>query len=322
MPRFEPKILNSYEISCILRRARRLLPMVCFSLLGSLSLSACQGVDDGLSRPTQSTSEKRADDPLAAEVNGSHIYISDVTRRAILQGERQEGEAVLQKDPLFQILLNELIDQRLLSQQAVNLSLDQSFDTQQRLMIARERILSTVLLEQHLADAITEESMRRMYDEQAKLRESGKEVRARHIVVKDKAAALDIAKRLAGGAGFAVLAKELSLDKTTANRGGDLGFFTRDQLSPALTRAAFGLTRGERAVPFRTEQGWHVLEMTGNRTTPQPSYEDMEDEILSFMTYEEIDGLIKSLRESAALSVYVGPDATGSDVVNIEDENE
>jgi len=78
-----------------------------------------------------------------------------------------------------------------------------------------------------------------MYDAQAKLRESGREVRARQIIVKDQEIADKVVKRLVDGESFSDIAAKLSLDKKTSRKGGDLGFFTRDMLAPKITRAAF-----------------------------------------------------------------------------------
>jgi peptidyl-prolyl cis-trans isomerase SurA len=71
---------------------------------------------------------------------------------------------------------------------------------------------------------------------------------------------LAISRRLANGEKFAKLAAELSDDTGSARAGGDLGFFTRGSLEPALEQAAFTLPIGRVSEPIHTPYGWHLVE--------------------------------------------------------------
>lgn len=87
------------------------------------------------------------------------------------------------------------------------------------------------------------------------------QVRARHILVPTDQAARDVLTRLQNGEDFATVAQQLSQDVTTRDRGGDLGFFSRDDLTtPELADVAFGLNPGEIAGPVRTALGFHVVQ--------------------------------------------------------------
>ncbi|MFC3813671.1 peptidylprolyl isomerase [Lysobacter sp. GCM10012299] len=99
---------------------------------------------------------------------------------------------------------------------------------------------------------------------------------ARHILVrvddktddaKAKAKATTLQARLAGGADFAVLAQESSDDASTRNKGGELGWFTRDEFGPEFGSAVAGLQPGQVSAPVRTQAGWHVIKLEGSRET-------------------------------------------------------
>jgi peptidyl-prolyl cis-trans isomerase SurA len=75
-----------------------------------------------------------------------------------------------------------------------------------------------------------------------------------------RARALDIRKRLAAGEKFAKLAAELSDDTGSARAGGDLGFFVRGSMEPALEQAIFSLPIARVSEPVRTPYGWHLVE--------------------------------------------------------------
>ena len=168
----------------------------------------------------------RLGDTEVAEIDGTKIYLSDVERMAASQGLIEKGSPLTPGQPIFQKILDELIDQRLLALDALRQSLDQEDETRRRLSAARERILGNILVENHLKNTVNETTIRRMYDEQASLRDRGDEVQARHILLKDDETAKEIAKKLSEGGDFAALAREMSEDEGSRDSGGNLGYFT------------------------------------------------------------------------------------------------
>lgn len=100
-----------------------------------------------------------------------------------------------------------------------------------------------------------------------------RQVRARHILVSTEAEAQDVLRRLEAGEAFEVLAAELSKDVTTKDRGGDLGFFIRENLTtPELADAAFALQPGQIGSPVQTMLGYHIvqtLEFTDAPASPE-----------------------------------------------------
>jgi len=157
--------------------------------------------------------------------------------------------------------------------------------------------------------------VRRMYDEQAGLRDRGVEIHARHILVKSENEAQSLVERLAEGADFTGLAKEFSEDEGSRDKGGDLGYFTHDMLNETFTETAFKTQVNKISAPFKTEYGWHIIEVLNRRKAAQPSFEDMRSEILNFMTYDEIQTLLKTLRAQGEVKLLFG-----QAVVDTEDD--
>ena len=146
-----------------------------------LVLGACQkGADEtDTSSPAENT---RSDRVEIAKVDGTTLYQADVERMAAERGLIKAGESLPQSDPSFQSLLEELIDQRLLAEAAIRRALDERPENKRRLAAARERILSNILVEEHLKETVNERTIRRMYDQQSELADRGDEIRARHIL--------------------------------------------------------------------------------------------------------------------------------------------
>ncbi len=80
----------------------------------------------------------------------------------------------------------------------------------------------------------------------------------RHLVVKTEDEAKKALTRINGAETFEGVAKEVSLDTSTKDQGGDLGAVSRAQLDPAFGAAAFGAAKGATFGPVQTKNGWHV----------------------------------------------------------------
>jgi hypothetical protein len=93
-------------------------------------------------------------------------------------------------------------------------------------------------------------------------RVEGYQIRVNHILVKTEQEANTIRERLAKGESFEALAREYSIDKASAAKGGDLGSFGHGDLSPALSNfeaAAFRLKPGEVSAVIKTDLGYHII---------------------------------------------------------------
>ncbi|HXG07467.1 MAG TPA: peptidylprolyl isomerase [Nitrososphaera sp.] len=84
-------------------------------------------------------------------------------------------------------------------------------------------------------------------------------IKCSHILVQKHSEAIAVLERLQKGESFANLAKELSLDRGSAKRGGDLGYFGRGVMVKPFEEAAFKLDRGQVSEPVKTEFGYHII---------------------------------------------------------------
>jgi len=98
------------------------------------------------------------------------------------------------------------------------------------------------------------------------------ETRARHIFLAGNAAGTaerlaDFRERIRNGESFATLAEEFSDDPNSAPEGGELPWFTSGELPPEMERVADTLAAGQMSEPFRTQFGWHLMEILERHTT-------------------------------------------------------
>ncbi len=136
--------------------------------------------------------------------------------------------------------------------------------------------------------AVDEAEVRRAYDENPEQYERPEQVRARHILIRtsaerDQAAARalaeDLLRRLRSGEDFAALAQEFSDDPGSKERGGDVGFFGRGEMTPPFEEAAFGGEPGALVGPVESDFGVHVIRVEEKRAGGKQPFEEVAPEI-------------------------------------------
>jgi peptidyl-prolyl cis-trans isomerase C len=173
-------------------------------------------------------------------------------------------------------------------------------DVQRRLAFDRNRVLMEALLQQAGKAAITDAAMHQVYDDAVKQMPSEQEVHARHILVPTEDEAKAIVAELKKGGDFAALAKEKSKDPGAAD-GGDLGYFTKDQMVPEFAEAAFKLDKGQISDPIHTQFGWHIIKVEDKRTKPTPGFDQVKVQLENYVAHRAQAELVDSLRKSAQI---------------------
>ncbi|RME45817.1 MAG: hypothetical protein D6791_09835 [Chloroflexi bacterium] len=90
---------------------------------------------------------------------------------------------------------------------------------------------------------------------------SAPQVHARHILVETEEEAQQVRQRLLNGEDFATVAQEVSTDTTTAQNGGDLGWFGLGKMVPEFEKVAFSQPVGTISEPVKTQFGYHIIEV-------------------------------------------------------------
>ena len=104
-----------------------------------------------------------------------------------------------------------------------------------------------------------------------------------------------IAAELKNGADFAQLAKQKSKDPGAAE-GGDLGYFTKDQMVPEFAEVAFKLDKGQVSDPVKTQFGWHIIKVEDKRKRQLPEFDKVKDQIETFVQRKAQVELVTKLR--------------------------
>src|SRR5208282_4100759 len=93
-----------------------------------------------------------------------------------------------------------------------------------------------------------------------------------------------VIERVKKGEDFNKLANELTEDPSGKANGGDLGYFSKEQMVPEFSEVAFKLEKSQISEPVKTQFGWHVIKVEDKRVKPAPTFEEVKPQIENFVT--------------------------------------
>ncbi len=240
-------------------------------------------------------------DPVVAAVNGMKIHFSDI------QADAQDIPPQMQQMPpnqLFPILVSQEIDRKALLIAAKKEGLEKDPAVAAAMAAAADVKLENAYVQQHIAASVSPAAVQAAYNKDYAGKPGPEQIDARHILVKTQAEAQAIIDQLNKGADFATLAKKDSIDPGAAN-GGELGWFSQDEMVPAFADAAFALKPGQYTkTPVQTQFGWHVILCEGKRQGPTPALADVQAQIRQDLADKAIKATLADVRSKVKVEVY------------------
>jgi peptidyl-prolyl cis-trans isomerase C len=244
------------------------------------------------------------DNPVVAKVDGTEIRQSDLTA-----AEEEIGQNVPPMPPEAkrEYLLTYLTDMLIVAKAAEARKLGDTPEFKRKMEMARTKLLMDAILTAEAKAAVTDEAMKKVYDEATKQMGEEQEVRARHILVETEDQAKAILADLKKGGDFAKIAKEKSKDPGAAAQGGDLGYFSKEQMVPEFAEVAFKLDKGKLSDPVKSQFGWHIILVEDKRTKPVPEFDKVKDQIETYVQRKAQSDLVTKLRTEAKVEKMDAP---------------
>lgn len=256
--------------------------------------------------PSASAKAQKSKDTVVAIVNGQKIHLSDVARAA------QDLPQQLQNAPpqeLFPVLLNRLVDEQALLIKAEQAGTAKDPKVKAEMKKAADSALERAYLRSMVQPQLNDGAVKAYYEKHYVHAQQPEEVKARQILVKTKKEADKIISQLNNGAKFSDLAKKDSIDPGAKN-GGELGWFTKDEMVKPFADAAFALKPGTYTkTPVQSQFGWHIIESQGKRQKPVPSLDDVKDQIRKKITDKAITDVLQNARKGLDIKVF-NPDGS------------
>ncbi len=171
-----------------------------------------------------------------------------------------------------------------------------------RQVSVREYVETKIMPDVKVADADVEA----FYKENEAKFATPEQVQCSHILIRSgadakpeekeaaKKKAQDLQVRCVKGEDFGALAKEFSEDPGSASRGGDLGFFTREQMVAPFSEAAFKLKEGEVSGVVETQFGYHVIKLSDRKDASTRSLDEVRDQLREYLKSQAVNQAVQA----------------------------
>lgn len=265
-------------------------------------VTAEQTADASNTAPAEQGLEIKPGNPVVAKINNDNITRADVI------GYIKTMPMQMQQMPaqqLFPIALNQIVNETIVRDEASQVNLDNNPIVKKRLEDAKKEIVATVFLQTEIEKKVTDEALQAAYDEYVANLPEVEEVKAAHILVESEEEANAIIQELENGADFAEVAKEKSTDKGSAARGGELGYFTQQDVVPEFATAAFEQEPGTHSfTPVQSDFGYHIIKVEDKRMRPTPTMEEAKPIIEGAVRQQAMAALFEEWRSDNEVEVF------------------
>ena len=231
-----------------------------------------------------------------AIVNGKAVPLSRV--EALVQQVTASGRQVT---PEIQAQIkDEVIAREVFMQEALVRGLDATPDFKVQMELARQTILiRSLFADYQKKNPISDEDIKAEYDKFAAAN-SGKEYRARHILVEKEDKAKAIIAQLKKGAKFEDIAKKESKDPGSGANGGDLDWANPSNYVKEFSEALVGLQKGKMTeTPVKTQFGYHIIRLDDVRDAKLPKFDEVKPQVAQQMQQQRMAKFQEELRGKA-----------------------
>jgi len=239
------------------------------------------------------------DDKVVAIVNGHEIRVSEVQMATDdILGQLPDMPPKLR----YPFVVEYLIERHLLAQYAVKEGIADTDEYKRRLALYQAKALRDAYFYQKIRPMVTEDMIRKVYDDEAAKLQQTERVRARMILVATEKEAQDIEAMLAAGQKFEDLAKKYSLDGSK-DYGGDLGYFTAAEMVPEFSKATFALKVGETSQPVKTDFGWHIIRLEDRKQGAAQPYDQVKAAIRNVLLRQKVGEVMQKIRAASKVEI-------------------
>ena len=203
-------------------------------------------------------------------------------------------------DDMEKNIVKRLIDFELIYQQAKKEGLTSQVDFLSKSELAFKELIYTTYLQNFIKEnKITKNEIKKSYDNFVS-NFNKTDYKASHILVSTKDEAKRIIKSLKKGGDFKELAKVNSIDKESKNNGGNLGWFSADDMVESFSNAIKKMVVNEVTdYPVQSQFGWHIIQLNEIKPSLPPSLDEKIDDIKVILQKSKLKKYLDELRLTA-----------------------
>lgn len=298
---FERSLLMNKSMNVFRTAAILTLFLLVFLIFNPFSILA----DEGTSAPE--TNPEDVETILPPETILASFYGQTITLGEFNQlWEEVPEDYKLQLDK--SIVLDQMISEKLLIQEAKNMGLEKDKDVFEQIKKMTEQILVQALIEKEILDKIkvNDEEISEYYEQNKDSFTEKEQVHLYNILLETEEEAQDILEQLKAGGDFNEIAKEKSTGPSAA-QGGDLGYLSRGTIIPEIEDVVFALELEKLSEIIKTDFGFHILKITEKKPETVKALEEVKEDIIQTLLptkqKEAFENLLEELKGKAEIEI-------------------
>ena len=249
---------------------------------------------------------------IVATFNGGNVKLIEAQaelRRLALQSPALLNTNFLDLTEIQQkLVIQETIIKKISAKKAIAKNLDQDQEFKVGFEIFKNELLRQSLMSHLVTKAQTEENLQEKYQEIVNSLKEKQDYRVRFISLESKKEADWLYKRLIKHPkSFAKYAKNKSLDKRTAEKGGDLGFILEDSLPAPVKAALDTVKQGQVTQPVKVGENWLLTKIEESRPAHILSYDEIKPQLKQKIAQEIIEQYITEVLAKAEINFSLNP---------------
>ncbi len=247
-----------------------------------------------LSMTTGAFAQDVTADTVVAKVGDTEITVGElIIARSMLPAQY----AQFPNEVLFTGLVDQLVQQQLLA----DVLEEMPASIRYTLVNERRGLMAAEVVNDIYATAVTPEALQQAYDDRFADAPEVQEFRASHLLVETEEEADAAKARIDDGEDFADVARDVTIDPSGQQSGGDLGWFGAGAMVDEFESAILALEIGDVSDPFETQFGWHVATLIEERIQPQPEFEQVAPQLMGELQEAAVIAYLDELTAAATI---------------------
>jgi parvulin-like peptidyl-prolyl isomerase len=250
------------------------------------------------------------DSEIVAKIGDEIIRKQDleVRRPKSMAGSVEDLQKIREMAMDLKKVLNETIDLTLMAMEAKKTDVVNNPALKAKIRYYVDGLIVQEYVDHYIDSliSVSENEILDFYKTSPKYREK-EVIRARHILVKKKEEAEEILNKIKAGEDFSKLAKDRSIDESSRENGGDIGWFGRGMMVGPFEEVAFSLKEGEVSGAVETIFGYHIIRLDNRKMSPPAELEKVRPEIIKQIMAKKKNEFVakklEALRASTAIEI-------------------
>lgn len=271
---------------------------------------------------TQSTQDSEKDlGAIVAKINGNPVYKADVDEKLSAMIPGQEIDFNDLDEAIKQMIIKEIATDRIILKRAYEQNFQENAKVLAVLESKKNEIIKDEFLQEIARKNVTDKVVEQKYSKEVASLEGKLQYKVSHILVKTKSEANEV-KKLLNTKKFSEVAKEKSIDRQTAEKGGDVGYMIDGVMVPDFESAVKKLEVGQISSPVKTRFGWHIIKLFKTKPVEVPELEAVKESISQMLYQEAINDFNENLANNVNIELIDNNIEQEQETIEQEDEDE